>query len=249
MTKITELTKNVDTRPFYALVGATDLTVEKAREAADAAEDFGAQMRAEFDKIVADLAPAKVQDRAEAAIAEVKDLPHQAAVTRKASMEKWAARYEDLATRGKKLVERIRGQKATQDLMAQADATMATAKGAMTTATKAAKDVERSAKATITTGRSVSSLTGWESSTPAGRTSSERRTPWPSSTPARSTAMNSGRSFGRQPTSTSVARRWMTPPALRPAQASSLRKCSGTRMCRRRLALTRCRSTCRSWRL
>ena len=153
MTKITELTKNVDTRPFYALVGATDLTVEKAREAADAAEDFGAQMRAEFDKIVADLATAKVQDRAEAAIAEVKDLPHQAAVTRKASMEKWAARYEDLATRGKKLVERIRGQKATQDLMAQADATMATAKGAMTTATKAAKDVERSAKATITTGR------------------------------------------------------------------------------------------------
>ena len=35
MSVITEFTKNVDARPFYAVVGATDLTVEKALKEAE----------------------------------------------------------------------------------------------------------------------------------------------------------------------------------------------------------------------
>ncbi|MFN8044716.1 MAG: hypothetical protein U0Q08_01440 [Dermatophilaceae bacterium] len=157
MSVITDLTKNVDVRPFYAVVGATDLTVEKAREAAVAADKARVSVRAEFDKMVADLAPAKVSERvqsgAAAAFTQVQELPSAAAAQGKSNVEKVVAGYEDLALRGKKLVERIRNQKATKDLVAQAETTVAQAKGAVTTARKAAADVERSTKATVTTAR------------------------------------------------------------------------------------------------
>jgi hypothetical protein len=157
MSVITDLTKNVDVRPFYAVVGATDLTVEKAREAAVAADKARVSVRAEFDKMVADLAPAKVSERvqsgAAAAFTQVQELPSAAAAQGKTNVEKVVAGYEDLALRGKKLVERIRNQKATKDLVAQAETTVAQAKGAVTTARKAAADVERSTKATVTTAR------------------------------------------------------------------------------------------------
>ncbi|HQH08530.1 MAG TPA: hypothetical protein PLZ92_05600 [Phycicoccus sp.] len=157
MSVITDLTKNVDVRPFYAVVGVTDLTVEKAREAAVVAEARATKARADFDKIVADLAPAKVQERAIATFTQVQtqvqELPNTVAAERKANADKLVAGYEDLAVRGKKLIERIRNQKATQDFVAQAETTVAQAKGAVTTARKAAADVERSAKATVTTAR------------------------------------------------------------------------------------------------
>jgi hypothetical protein len=138
MSVITDITKNVDARPLYAVVGATDLTVEKAREAAGTVEAFGTQLRADFDKLVADLAPAKVQDRTLAAFAQVQELPTTVAAESKANADKLVARYEDLAERGQKLVARIRNQKATKDLVAQAETTVAQAKGAVTTARKEA---------------------------------------------------------------------------------------------------------------
>ena len=55
--------------------------------------------------------------------------------------------------RGKNLVNRIRNQKSTKDLFAQAETSVAQAKGAVTSARNAAADIERSAKATITTTR------------------------------------------------------------------------------------------------
>ena len=76
---------------------ATDLTVEKAREAAGTVEAFGTQLRADFDKLVADLAPAKVQDRTLAAFAQVQELPTTVAAESKANADKLVARYEDLA--------------------------------------------------------------------------------------------------------------------------------------------------------
>ena len=51
------------------------------------------------------------------------------------------------------LVDRIRNQKATKDLVAQAKTTVAMTEGAVTSAKKAYDDVEKSAKATLTTGR------------------------------------------------------------------------------------------------
>ncbi len=161
MTAITEFTKDlsksIDARPLYAAVGATDLYVEKARTAAARVEEFGVAVRAEFDRLVADLQPAKVETRTQAAFGQVKDAvvtaPEAARAEGTATVERITKTYDELAVRGEKLVKRIRNQQSTKDLLAQAEMTVAQAKGAVTTARKAASDVERSAKATVTTAR------------------------------------------------------------------------------------------------
>lgn len=157
MSTITDLTKNVDVTPLYAAVGVTDLAVEKVREAGVRAEARRAAARKDFDKAIADLAPAKVQklatERATVAFAAVKDLPAQTLNNGLVAAGKVTEGYEALATRGQDLVKRIRNQRSTKDLVAQAETAVAQTKGAVTTARKAVADVERSAKATVTTGR------------------------------------------------------------------------------------------------
>jgi heparin binding hemagglutinin HbhA len=146
MSVIEDLRKNVDTTPFYAVVGATDLAVEKVRDA---------RVRAmkTREEIATDLAPATVQARATKVADQVKEIPGVALNQTLVVGGKVAEGYDELAARGKSLVTRIRKQKATQDFVAQAETTVAQAKGAVTSARRAASDIERSAKATITTGR------------------------------------------------------------------------------------------------
>jgi heparin binding hemagglutinin HbhA len=146
MSVIEDLRKTVDTTPFFAVVGATDLAVEKVRDA---------RVRAmkTRDEIATDLAPATVQARATKVADSVKEIPAVALNQTLVVGGKVAEGYDELAARGKTLVTRVRNQKATQDLVAQAEVTVAQAKGAVTSARRAAADIERSAKATITTGR------------------------------------------------------------------------------------------------
>ncbi|GAA4411126.1 hypothetical protein GCM10023168_31590 [Fodinibacter luteus] len=146
MSVMEDIRKTVDTTPFYAAVGATDLAVEKVREARVRAE----KVRVE---ISADLAPAKVQARATTIADQVKEIPAVVINETMVVGGKVVEGYDELAVRGKKLVTRIRNQKATKDFVAQAETTVAQAKGAVTTARKATADIERSAKATITTAR------------------------------------------------------------------------------------------------
>ena len=146
MSVMTDIKNTVDATPFFAAVGATDLAVEKVREARIRAE----KVRVELS---ADLAPAKVQARATTLVDGVKEIP---AVVLNETMVvggKVAEGYDELAVRGKNLVNRIRNQKSTKDLFAQAETSVAQAKGAVTSARNAAADIERSAKATITTTR------------------------------------------------------------------------------------------------
>lgn len=146
MSAMTDIKNTVDATPFFAAVGATDLAVEKVREARVRAE----KVRVELS---ADLAPAKVQARATTLVDGVKEIP---AVVLNETMVvggKVAEGYDELAVRGKNLVNRIRNQKSTKDLFAQAETSVAQAKGAVTSARNAAADIERSAKATITTTR------------------------------------------------------------------------------------------------
>lgn len=146
MSVMTDIKNTVDATPFFAAVGATDLAVEKVREARIRAE----KVRVELS---ADLAPAKVQARATTLVDGVKEIP---AVVLNETMVvggKVAEGYDELAVRGKNLVKRIRNQKSTKDLVAQAETSVAQAKGAVTSARNAAADIERSAKATITTTR------------------------------------------------------------------------------------------------
>lgn len=146
MSVMTDIKNTVDATPFFAAVGATDLAVEKVREARVRAE----KVRVELS---ADLAPAKVQARATTLVDGVKEIP---AVVLNETMVvggKVAEGYDELAVRGKNLVNRIRNQKSTKDLVAQAETSVAQAKGAVTSARNAAADIERSAKATLTTTR------------------------------------------------------------------------------------------------
>lgn len=146
MSVMTDIKNTVDATPFFAAVGATDLAVEKVREARVRAE----KVRVELS---ADLAPAKVQARATTLVDGVKEIP---AVVLNETMVvggKVAEGYDELAVRGKNLVNRIRNQKSTKDLVAQAETSVAQAKGAVTSARNAAADIERSTKATLTTTR------------------------------------------------------------------------------------------------
>ena len=147
MTLVNDIRKTVtDTTPVFAAVGVTDLAVEKVREA-----------RARALAARADLNVSAMQDKA---IKRAEKLAEQAqhvpALTLNQTLEvagKAQETYAELAVRGHKLVSRIRNQKSTKDLLAQAGSTVSLGKGAITTVRKAAVDAERVAKATLTTGR------------------------------------------------------------------------------------------------
>lgn len=180
MSRISEIRKTVsdtvtDQKPVFAAVGVTDLAVEKAREARARA----AKARADLDQARADLHFATVQSKLQGAAKEraaklqAAANEFQATATARATKAGEQAQdfpglvvhrglefagkaeesYKGFASRGEKLVKRIRTQKATQDLMAQAQNTVALGKGAVTTVRKAAAEFERTAKATLTTGR------------------------------------------------------------------------------------------------
>jgi heparin binding hemagglutinin HbhA len=147
MAFVAELRKTVtDSTPVFAAVGLTDLAVEKVREAGRKAT-----------AVRVDLDPAKLQSKAQARVAEVteqaQELPALALNRGLEIAGKAQETYESVATRGEKLVKRVRTQKSTKDLVAQAEATFALGKGAVTTVRKSATDIQRSAKATLTTGR------------------------------------------------------------------------------------------------
>lgn len=147
MTLVHDIRKTVtDTTPVYAAVGATDLAVEKVRDA-----------RARVIAARADLDVSALQDkavkRAEKAREQAQHMPALALNQTLEAAGKAQQTYADLAVRGHKLVKRLRSQKATKDLFAQAGNTVSLGKGAVTTVRKAAVDTQRVAKATLTTGR------------------------------------------------------------------------------------------------
>jgi hypothetical protein len=139
MALVADIRKNlIDTTPVLAAVGLTDLAVEKVRDA---------RVKVASARGVGDAA------HLQTALDQGKDLP-ALALNRSLELADTARKqYESYATRGEKLVTRVRTQKATTDLIAQAEATFALGKGAVTTVRKSATDLQRSAKATLTTGR------------------------------------------------------------------------------------------------
>jgi len=135
------------TTPVYAYIGATDLAIEKVREAGMKAGE-SAKTRPDVTALLAD-----VQEAAAKFVAQAQEAVTEAPTRARELAESLQESYEDLATRGEKLVDRIRNQKATKDLVDQAKSTVAMTEGVVTTAKKAVADVEASAKATLTTGR------------------------------------------------------------------------------------------------
>ena len=154
MTIVKDITKTLtDTTPVYAAVGVTDLAVERLRDARTRA----AAVRLDLDitKIQDDIT--KIQDRAAKRFEKVSDqaqhLPTQFRSQTAEVAGKAKETYAELAVRGEKLVKRIRNQKSTQDLLAQAGNTVSLGKGAVTTVRKAAHDTQHAAAVTLATGR------------------------------------------------------------------------------------------------
>ncbi len=145
MTVLEDLRKTIDT-PFYAAVGVTDRAVELARDARVRAEKLR-------DDLTPEVVQARTTEEATKAFEQIKELPALALNNGLVVAGRVAESYEQLVQRGEDLLKRVRTQQSTKDLLAQAEATMALGKGAMTTARKAYADIERSAKATYTTGR------------------------------------------------------------------------------------------------
>ena len=151
MSFVEDIRKTVtDTTPVYAAVGVTDLAVERLRDARARANTRAAAVRAELDITT-------MQDRAvkrfERVSEQAQQIPAQLRSQRVEAAGKARETYSGLAVRGEKLVKRIRNQKTTKDLVAQAGSTVSLGKGAVTTVRKAAHDTQQAAIVTLTTGR------------------------------------------------------------------------------------------------
>lgn len=167
MTVITELRKSVqNSQPVLALVGVTDLAVENVRKVAANASDLQTEVETrmtkaqeELEKTIAGFDPAAVQKfvvkqfdpkTLQANASQVPALAVSRALELAGQVE---SAYEAFAARGKKLVDRVESQKATQDLIAQGKATLSRSKAAVTTARKAVDETTSSALGLVSTGR------------------------------------------------------------------------------------------------
>jgi hypothetical protein len=133
-----------DPTPVYAAVGVTDLAIERVRKASARA----AAVRVDLD--VSALQDKAVK-RAEKVAEQAQQIPALAVSQTAEIAGKARETYTGLAVRGEKLVKRLRNQKATKDLVAQAGSTISLSKGAVTTVRKAATDTQQAAKATLST--------------------------------------------------------------------------------------------------
>jgi heparin binding hemagglutinin HbhA len=145
--------------PLYVLAGAGDLAVEKLRVLSDdlttrvvALKDqpqrpyqvVQTELNKRFEAITTD---------AKTVPSQLRELPNTFQARVNTVVEQAEATYDDLAGRGKDLVTRIRKQRATEDLAAQATTTVRKAKATRTSARKSADAAQSSAKATATSAR------------------------------------------------------------------------------------------------
>ena len=186
MSRITEIRKNVtESTPVLAAVGAADVVVERARAAAadtqrmqaavqEALTTYQIELRkgiaaaqSEIGKTVQtyqlDLEPARVQ-------AKVQAIVQQAPARAREVAGQVETGYVELAERGKQLVERVRQQKPTQDLIAQGRLTVNQARAAVTTARKAVDDTTAAARGAVTIGRRETAETVAEVEKSVGQT-------------------------------------------------------------------------------
>jgi tartrate dehydratase beta subunit/fumarate hydratase class I family protein len=147
MTLVKDIRKTVtDTTPVYAVVGVTDLAVERLRDARSHATAVRLDLDISAMQHKAVKRFEKVTEQAQQIPAQFRNQTFEAAGRARET-------YSGLAIRGEKLVKRIRNQKSTKDLFAQAGSTMSLGKGAVTTVRNAAHDTQRAAMVTLAAGR------------------------------------------------------------------------------------------------
>lgn len=167
MSVVTEIRKTVsEATPVMAVVGATDLAVQRVRQAAheaghlqDELETRVTKIQVEVEKAVGSLDPAYLQKFLSKAFdpknlqANAQQVPALAIARALEVAGKVETGYESLAERGKLLVLKVEESKATKDLVRQGKATLSRSKAAMTTAQKAVEQTAEDARATLSIGR------------------------------------------------------------------------------------------------
>jgi len=135
MATATDFSKPAGYEPLMALIGATDLAVERVRTAL-----------ADAEKAVNGMEPRTLPAAAQGFPA--------LAMTKAAELLGIAeAQYAEFVERGRHVVEQVRSQQTTQDLFAQGRITVSMTKAAVTTARRAAADTASAALTTVSTVR------------------------------------------------------------------------------------------------
>ena len=150
MTLVSDIRKTVtDTTPVYAAVGVTDLAVEKVRHARARAVAARAEFHVSALQDKAAKRAEKVAERAEKVAEQAQQIPALALNQTLEVAGKAHTTYTELAVRGEKLVTRLRSQKATKDLLAQAGTTVSFGKGAVTTVRTAVRGEAKATKRVV----------------------------------------------------------------------------------------------------
>jgi heparin binding hemagglutinin HbhA len=140
------------TRPFFAAVGTVDIAVAAARNGLTEAQTRLAKV--EFEpKALAGQSRSAVTSRVDDLQKEAKAIPGRAqklvndyVADLGETVEDVNKQYVELAQRGRTLVNRIRGQQATQELKSSARTTKSTAKRTSTQTRKTAGAAKRTAR-------------------------------------------------------------------------------------------------------
>jgi hypothetical protein len=173
MALVPEIRKSVrESTPVLAIVGATDLAVERVRAALADVTQVQAEVEARVTKVqqavekaVTGFDPKQLQVKLAGALdpkavqAAAQQVPALAVARALEVAGRAEAGYEELAERGKVLLERVRTQKATQDLVHQGKVTVSRTKAAVTTARKAVDDTAAAARGAVKIGRQESAET------------------------------------------------------------------------------------------
>ncbi|MGL5859543.1 MAG: hypothetical protein ACRC35_14285 [Angustibacter sp.] len=133
----------IDRTPVYAVVGAADLVVQKARQASEAAAEVAVE---QVERARADLDLRALQQRAQ-------HVPARAVQRGLELAGRADETYSELATRGAELVERVRRQPATRDLVRQGRATVSRSRAVMTHLRRTAGDTRSAVSTTVRTVR------------------------------------------------------------------------------------------------
>jgi heparin binding hemagglutinin HbhA len=139
--------------PLFAALGATDLAVERVRAAAAGASAVQAQIEAHLSAVQADVQKRVSEFDARILRSQAQEVPLRAAGRALEVAGRAEAAYEEFARRGKELVDRVRAQPATQDLVAQAGSTLSRGRAAVTVARRAADDTATALRGTLTVGQ------------------------------------------------------------------------------------------------
>ena len=164
--------QNLTANSVYAVIGVGDLAVEKIRDAGTEFQVRSSKIRLEPKKLQADF-EAVTRQRVE----DVKAAQDKAQDVLNDVLGQAVTTYDDLAGRGKKLVDRIRRQQSTQQAKQSASTTKSQTKAASTTARKNASSTgsaaKRSASNTASTAKKNASQT---KSRAQGASTSARKT-------------------------------------------------------------------------